>query len=215
MANDATQKIITLQDVRLSYAFLFNPMIGTDDKGNTTRNFCTHAIMAPNHPGIALLKAAQKEVAQAKWGAQALAIMQSLSGQDKLALHSGNISKPGQEGYEGNFYVSANSKQRPTLVETRGGVNVQLVESDGRPYSGCFANVMVAVYAQDPKGEKAKFGKRINAQLMGVQFLRHGDAFGGGRVAKPEEFGITAEGADGAAPGEVAMDFDAPGSDLI
>lgn len=215
MSNESSQKIIMLTDVRLSYAYLFNPMVGTDDKGNTTRNFCTHAIMPPNHPAIELLKAAQREVAQAKWGNQWQAIMTALAGQDKLALHAGNVSKPGQEGYEGNYYVSANSKQRPTLVETRGGVNVQLVESDGRPYSGCFANVMIAVYAQDPKGEKAKFGKRINAQLMGVQFLRHGDAFGGGRVAKPEEFGITAEGADGAAPGEISGSFDTPGSDLI
>lgn len=194
------QKVILLTDVRLSYFYGFQPMQGTNDAGKATINYCTHAILTPTNPVLAQFRAAQREIAQAGWPSTWENVLKELSGKDRLALHSGDISKPGQDGYAGNFFVSANSKVRPTIVETRGGVNVPLVEADGRPYSGCHANVMVAIYAQGADGKPSKYGKRINAQLMGVQFLRHGEQFGGGRVAKPEEFGLTAQDADQAAP---------------
>jgi hypothetical protein len=46
-----------------------------------------------------------------------------------------------------------------------------------------------------------KWGKRVNAQLMGVQKIKDGASFGGGKVAKLEEFGLAAADADAAAPG--------------
>ncbi|EOA7521129.1 ssDNA-binding protein, partial [Escherichia coli] len=39
-------------------------------------------------------------------------------------------------------------------------------------------------------------GKRINASLGGVQFLRDGDAFAGGGVASADDFDDISEGAD-------------------
>jgi len=63
-----------------------------------------------------------------------------------------------------------------------------LTEKDGRPYGGCYVNVSLDIWVQDPKGEKAKNGKRINATLRGIQFMADGDAFAGGAPADPEEF---------------------------
>ncbi|EAA6845047.1 DUF2815 domain-containing protein, partial [Salmonella enterica subsp. enterica] len=40
------------------------------------------------------------------------------------------------------------------------------------------------------------FGKRVNASLSGVQFLRDGDAFTGGQPASADEFDDISEGAD-------------------
>jgi hypothetical protein len=61
-----------------------------------------------------------------------------------------------------------------------------LVSADGRPYSGCYVNAQVEVWAQDHKS----FGKRINAQLLGVQFVEDGDSFqAGAPPANPEDFG--------------------------
>lgn len=48
---------------------------------------------------------------------------------------------------------------------------------------------MIDVWAQDNN-----FGKRINASLGGVQFLRDGDAFAGGGVASEEDFDDISEG---------------------
>lgn len=45
-------------------------------------------------------------------------------------------------------------------------------------------NASIELWAQDNK----QFGKRINAQLRGVQFLRDGDAFAAGSPASEDEF---------------------------
>lgn len=79
------------------------------------------------------------------------------------------------------MYVSARSKTRPSVFDQQ---RQELTESDGKPYSGCYVNASIELWAQDND-----FGKRVNAQLRGVQFLRDGDAFGGGaRPADADEF---------------------------
>jgi hypothetical protein len=70
---------------------------------------------------------------------------------------------------------------RPTVINRD---RTPLTAADGVIYSGCHGNVQVEVWAQDNS-----YGKRINAQLLGVQFTRDGDSFGGGtQPAKPDDF---------------------------
>ena len=53
-----------------------------------------------------------------------------------------------------------------------------IAESDNVVYAGCFVNGIISLWAQDNQ-----FGKRINAQLDGVQFVRDGDAFSDNTVS--------------------------------
>jgi Protein of unknown function (DUF2815) len=193
MAEVKQDLTILLCNVRLSYFYGFAPYEGVDDAGKKTENYCVHGIMGPKHPDIPKLVALMKQCARNAWGDKGEQTYAELKAQNRLAIHDGTVYKPGQDGYEGNFYVSANSKMRPTIVD---GDRTPLVAKDGRPYSGCYANLMVNIWAQSG----GKFGKRINAQMMGVQFVGNGDAFGGGRVATPEEFPNVATDADGPAP---------------
>lgn len=209
-----TQVEVMLMGVRLSYFDGFQPYVSTNDEGKQTATYGTHALMEPGHPGIEAVKTAQRKVAQAAWPEKWEAILGALAAKDKVCLHKGEISRPTEEAYQGKVFVSARSKARPTIVATQGGVNVAVVAGDPlAPYSGCLANVKIAIYAQGANGKPSKWGQRINAQLMGVQFVKHGEAFGGGRVAKPEEFGIVSEDADAAPPGG-GSDVGA-GNDLI
>jgi hypothetical protein len=198
---DETNVIVNLMDVRTSYFYGFEPYIGTDNAGKQTKSYCSHFFLKdpvkyPNgHPSLPLVQSAIKSVAQAMWKDKAGEMLKAFAGQDRICLHNGDISKPGEDSYSGMLYLSGNSKNRFTIVETRGGKNVPLLPADGRPYSGCYVNAIVSIWAQ-----ANKWGKRINCQIQGVQFLRNGDAFGGGRVAAPEEFGIVATDADAAAP---------------
>ncbi len=80
------------------------------------------------------------------------------------------------------------TKPRPTVIDRD---RTALIQADGRPYAGCYVNAVVDIWAQDNN-----FGKRINASLSGVQFLRDGDAFAGGGVAAPDDFDDISEGAD-------------------
>lgn len=50
---------------------------------------------------------------------------------------------------------------------------------------------MLEFWAQDNK-----FGKRVNATLMGVQFFRDGDAFSGGGAASDDDFDDVTSGAE-------------------
>lgn len=187
---------VRLDDVVLSYFYGFQPLIGRNDQGQETRNYCVHAIMPPTHPGVALIKEAQRKAAQFKWGDQWQAVLEQLALAHKIALRPGALK--GGEGYDGNVYVSANSKVKPRIVVTRGGQNVEIAENDPcAPYSGARGSVIVDIWPQ----QHPKFGKRLNAQLTGVQFLGHGKRFGGGRVSKVDEFGIKPTDADGAVPG--------------
>lgn len=178
---------ILLRDVRLAFPNLFK---ASAPKGGGAAAFSASFIMPTTHKQVAELKAAFKKLATEKWAAKGDAIFKAMDAGDKLCLHNGD-TKSDYEGYEGNLFVSSRSKTRPTVFDQQ---RVPLTEADGKPYSGCYVNASIELWAQDNE-----FGKRINAQLRGVQFLRDGDAFaGGGTPADAEEFPeeLGTEGAD-------------------
>ena len=106
---------------------------------------------------------------------------------DKFCLRDGD--EEDYDGYADNWYVTARTRNRPKVIDADG--KTQLVEEDGRPYSGCYCNVWVRIWAQDNE-----FGKRLNAQLLAVQFVKDGEAFGEKPVDPTKEFGVVPD--DGA-----------------
>jgi hypothetical protein len=58
-----------------------------------------------------------------------------------------------------------------------------VVESDEVIYAGCYVNASVDIWIQDNN-----FGKRVNGNLHGVQFVRAGEPFGAGDVDALEDF---------------------------
>lgn len=182
---------IMLKDVRLAFPSLFKQ---SAPKAGGELAFSASFLLPKNHKQLAELNAAIDAVGKEKWTTKAAAVLKALRSADKTCLHNGD-AKSEYEGFEGNFFVSARSKVRPTILsQTR----EELSEADGKPYSGCYVNVSLELWAQDNS-----YGKRVNAQLRGVQFLRDGDAFAGGaRPADADEFEdeIGAEGTEEADP---------------
>lgn len=168
---------IMLKDVRLAFPSIWK---ATAPKTGGEAAFSASFIIPKTHKQMKELTDALKAVAKDKWGAKADAFYKSLEASDKLCLHNGD-TKADYEGYEGNMFVSSRAKVRPTVLDQQ---RQELSEADGKPYSGCYVNASIELWAQDNG-----YGKRINAQLRGVQFLRDGDAFaGGGRAAEADEF---------------------------
>jgi hypothetical protein len=168
---------ILLRDVRLAFPNLWK---ATAPKGGGETAFSASFLLAPDHKQVAEIKKSMQALAKEKWGAKGDAVYKAMDSSDKLCLHNGD-SKSEYEGFEGNLCVSTRSKVRPTVFD---GQRQELTEADGKPYSGCFVNASIELWAQDNS-----YGKRINAQLRGVQFLRDGDAFaGGGKAADADEF---------------------------
>lgn len=169
---------LMLNNVRLAFPALW---VAQRVNGEGEPAFSAALLMEPNHPSIKELEKAFAVVAKEKWGAKADAVLKALRATDKLCLHDGD-TKSNYDGFPGNMFVSARSKVRPLVIDRD---RTPLAQEDGKPYSGCYVNAQIELWAQDNK-----FGKRINAQLRGVQFFRDGDAFaGGGTAADADEFG--------------------------
>jgi len=177
---------LMLSNVRLAFPQLFKP---TTFDGTGEPSYSASLILTANHPQLEAIRAAQEAAGLEKWGAKWAAVKKELVIKDKLALHDGD-TKSQYDGFEGNFFLATRSKQsaRPTVIDRN---KSPLTEADGRPYAGCFINCSVELWCQDNA-----FGKRINAQLRGVQFLRDGDSFGGGAPASSDEFSSVEDGAD-------------------
>lgn len=184
---------VRLENVRLLYAAaLFTPQKGPNGEGEA--KYSATFGFAPTHPAAAAVKAALKAAAEQKWGAKAGEIFVMLKAGDKICLHDGD-AKADKDGYKGNLYVSASNKLKPLVVDNKpapGQTSVRIIEAnEGRVYSGCYVNATIELWAQDNK-----FGKRINASLMGVQFLRDGQRLSGGGVASVEDYAPIPEAAD-------------------
>ena len=53
-----------------------------------------------------------------------------------------------------------------------------ITEDDNVVYAGCYVNAIITLWAQNNS-----YGKRVNAQLDGVQFVRDGEPFGDGGIS--------------------------------
>ena len=186
MSNPQPTGRVMLKNVRLAFPNLFEP---TTVGGEGEPRYNAMLILPPDHPQLPEIKSKMLAVAKDKWKDKAPAIYTSLEKTDKLALHDGD-TKAQYDGCAGNFFISAAAQQsaRPTVINTD---RTPLTERDGKVYAGCYVNVSLDFWPQDNK-----YGKRVNAQLRGVQFARDGDSFAAGRPADSDEFDEVTEGAD-------------------
>jgi hypothetical protein len=178
---------ITLTSVRLSFPALFEPKAGPD--GGAPK-YSAAFIIEPGSKNAKALKDACAAVANEKWGAKAAGTMKELYAKDKVCYkenEKANSSGDVYAGFEGMHFVNTSNKARPTVVDAD---KSPLTAQDGKPYGGCYVNAIIDIWPQDNG-----YGKRVNATLMGVQFVKDGDAFVGGTPASPDDFDVVA-GAD-------------------
>lgn len=170
---------VKLLNVRLAFPNLFTPKAG--DNGDL--KFSAAFIFPREHPAMPEIIAAMRAAAAEKWGEpKADEMLASLKAGNRLAVHDGD-SKTKYDGYKGNLFMNASNKVRPLVIGGGADGKAPLVETDGKPYSGCYVNAMVSFWAQDNK-----YGQRINASLMGVQFLKDGERLAGGETASADDF---------------------------
>ncbi|MFU2088177.1 DUF2815 family protein [Bordetella bronchiseptica] len=174
---------LKLNNVRLAFPVLFE---AKTVNGEGKPAFSASFLIDPSDAQVKALNQAIEQVAKEKWGAKADAVLKQMRAQDKVCLHDGDL-KANYDGFPGNQYVSARSATRPLVIDKD---RSPLAEADGKPYAGCYVNASIELWAQDNN-----YGKRVNAGLRGVQFLRDGDAFAGGGAASEDEFDDITEGA--------------------
>ena len=196
---------IILLGARLSFESLFEPNEQTDDDGNKSLNWKSNFLfekanldnlMAKYQGQIMPVRTAVNKafaaVRTAKWGPKE---KWPKIKADRMCWRDGD--EESWDGYAGCYYISASSRPkkgadimsaRPVVVTNRKDKEGKWIPAQAgganAPYSGCYVNATIDVWAQDDP----KYGKRLNAGLRAVQFLKDGEAFGMTRSNPNEDF---------------------------
>lgn len=180
-------KIITLNNVRIGYAMTLNEPKAVEE-GKDKRYNCV--LFIPD-TDTAALKAIDDVVLDAvvdKFGGKGKAIHAELKAALKSAVKSG-AAKQSRPGFEGNHYISPSSREDspPKLFHKYLGADGKVQELK-RPqkiiYSGCYVKAQIAVWVQDNQ-----FGRRVNTEILAVQFQNEGERFAASAVADESAFG--------------------------
>lgn len=97
---------------------------------------------------------------------------------DKICLKDGD--EIDYDGYAGCMSIKASSSKRPLVLDRD---RSPLTQDDNRIYAGCYVSGVIELWAQNNQ-----WGKRINANLLGVQFVKDGEPFGDGVSASVDDF---------------------------
>lgn len=166
---------IKLQGVRLSFPDLFDPR---PFKLGDTPKFKATFLVPKDSPQIQTIEAGILSVAKEKWPKDFQKIVNSIRGNaNKFCFQDGDNKT--YDGYEGMMAISASNKTRPAIFDRD---KTPLTKEDGRPYAGCYVNGILELFAYDNSGNG------IAASLGGVQFVKDGEAFAGGRPASVDDF---------------------------
>ena len=157
--------IITLKNVRLSFPQIWSAKAFNEGQ---TPKFSANFLLDKegNIDQIDAIKKAIKQAATVHFNGE---IPKGL----KTFLNDGE--EKAYDGYDGAMYVSTSGKNRPTIIDRD---RTPLVEEDGKPYAGCYVNAAISLWIMDNK-----WGKKINANLVGIQFVKDGSSFGSAAVA--------------------------------
>ena len=185
-----SKSIVMLKNVRLAFPVLREAE--RFDPANTKSEARYSANLLFSKENDALYKecvAAMHAAAEAKWPGKGTKALAGLTASLKVALSDGDMKADKYDGFEGAWSISAHAKEStpPRLLDRD---KTELPRTSSKIYAGCYVNASIEFWAQDNQ-----YGKRINAQLRGVQFAADGDAFGGARAASADEFD-TVEGVD-------------------
>lgn len=168
---------IAIRNARIAFPQIFEP---DTVNGEGAPAYSVALIIPKDHPQVSEMNDLVEAVAREKWDKLAAATLKQMRLSDKICLHDGDL-KASYEGFEGNFYISARNTMRPLVVARD---KTPLTAADGVIYSGCYCNVFLELWAQDNA-----YGKRVNATLMGVQFVKDGEAFSSaGKAMSMDEF---------------------------
>jgi hypothetical protein len=160
--------------VRLSYAFVWQPK--SHNEG--TPEYSVSIIIQKNDSETlgkiksAIEAAYKSEIGKLKGNNKSAPLLSAI----KTPLRDGDAERPGDEAYEGAYFLSANSIKAPGIVD----LNLNPITDTSQIYSGVYARVSLSFYAFNVNGNKG-----IACGLQNIQKVRDGEGLGG--KPNPEE----------------------------
>lgn len=169
---------ILVKDVRFAYPHVFEPYKG-DDK-DAKAKFGVVGLMPKTKdrmPAMRLIRDYVNElIVENK--------LKSLPVANKF-IRDGDES--GKDEFAGCFTINASEIRRPIVrgnkrdPKTKRAIPLVAGKDDDVIYGGCWGSILIRPWFQNNK-----FGKKVNAGLSAVQFLRDDEAFGLGRVSEDD-----------------------------
>jgi hypothetical protein len=159
-------KKIQLKNVRLSFPSIFNKSVFDGKEGKYEATFLLSKEDVKTKKRIDEL--IQEVLREAKIKVNA----------DKICVKDGDDVE--YDGYADNWSIKASSKLRPTVVNKDKSA---IIEDDEIIYAGCYVNAIIDFWVQNNS-----YGKRVNANLYGIQFVKDGEPFGKNDIDVVDEF---------------------------
>lgn len=154
---------INIKNVRLSFPSLFQQAVFGGE--STGKYEATFILDKEEHSEI--IDKLNAEIANLVKG------LKSKLPAEKICLKDGDEGE--RPEFEGKMTIKASTKRRPLVIDRD---KSPLTEDDNRIYAGCYVNAIISLW-----GQNNSYGKRVNAQLEGVQFCQDGEPFGDAGVS--------------------------------
>lgn len=160
-----TDGTILIKDVRLSYPHLFEKW--GKNEGDKKKYSAKFLLDKKTH------EAEIKALAAHIVGIETETFKGRLPN-DKRFLTDGAVQN--KEGMDKYWVISASEDTAPDVINRD---KSRINEKDDIVYAGCYVNVLIRPWTQNNS-----YGKRVNANLLAVQFVRDGDKFSG--IERPD-----------------------------
>ncbi len=95
----------------------------------------------------------------------------------KIPLRDGDIERPEDDAYANSYFINANAKTKPGIVDR----DLNPVLAQDEVYSGCYGRASVTFYAFNTSGNKG-----IAAGLNHLQKVKDGEPLGGRSTAESD-----------------------------
>lgn len=163
---------VRIDNVRLSYPHLATAQEGDD---GSKKFGATFLLDKEIHGDTAL---ALSELAAAKAKEAKVKVPSS-----KYFIKDGDVDGNDKPENENMFMVVAREKKRPVCRDSDlEEIDVGNIEEI--LYGGCYVSCLINPWVQDNK-----YGKRVNANLRSIKFLKDGDPFGAERIDDSDAWG--------------------------
>lgn len=162
---DKDPNVFKLKHVRGSYLHIFKKKAAKGQPEDSAKYSATGIFDMTNEDHKAQVAAIRKRIDELVTTELKLKKLPA----DKICLRDG--SEKDANGYgDGTFFLAASNNKKPKVFTQD---KSPMDPDDPRMFSGVYVNLVVRLWAQNND-----FGKRINASLEAVQYVRTGEALG-------------------------------------
>lgn len=166
-----SKRVVTGKETRLSYAHVWEP---TSINGGPERYSVSLLIPKSDKKTIDAINKAIDEAIEE--GASRFGGKKPNRASLKTPLRDGDTERD-DEAYKGHYFINANSKSAPQIVDK----DVNPILDQDEVYSGCYARVSISFYAFNSNGNKG-----IACGLGNIQKIKDGEPLGGKTKAVDE-----------------------------